>query len=152
MGTVHLSSVKAQRKLCGCRTWCYVALHIWICVLRTRKRKHRSHQGVFVLTPYVLIYVCIYSIAHSHSRAKNGTDVSLLSLSYLLGPQPKALVLLSKEGSTWSRGPATQAPPLKLETWMAPQCPKHRHLVVFLHLILPVLSFPASWLIPADPL
>lgn len=47
--------------------------------------------------PHVLTHVCVYCITHQHSSAKNRLMCPSCLLSNVLWPQPKALVLLSKE-------------------------------------------------------
>lgn len=84
-----------------------------------------------------------HAFTTSHTRAKNGTDVSLLSVVITAVAPTQSFSASEQGGVNLVQGSRDTNPTPKLQTWLASQCPKHRHLAVFLHLILPVLSFPA---------
>lgn len=136
MGKVHLSSIRAH--VSGVDVGLSAVWHYTFgsvgCV-----HEITSPGPIRTCLHYVLTYTCIYNIAHQHSRAKNGTDVSLLSV-VITAVAPTQSFSASEQGGVNLVQGSRDSSPIP----QTPQCPKHRHLAVFLRLILPVLSFPGS--------
>lgn len=129
--------------------WC----HTLRCVGGERESAGTGHtEACSPRPPCPYTRVCL----QHHTPALQGqewTDVSLLSVVICAVAMAQSFSASEQGGGvSLVRGPGMQAPTPELQTRTAHEHPKRTHLVVFLHLILPVLSFPASsWLVPANP-